>query len=208
MGIKDALKKLEDSVKEIPLLPEKSTKLRDENKRLIKLFSKYLKPKKKADGGDVKKDGKSRFIMPNADYDLNDPNFMRFIKRKMKKEGITQEEAIKNFKSDVVKHNKAKGNPGFINYNVGGDVPKEMRRTKNPDGGYTVYYNNNTFKTFDKNGKQIRSGGQITAPSTPKMKGKPFKKGGVVLASKGGSAHYKSKKSSKAIAKKYFKGIF
>ena len=32
------------------------------------------------------KKGKSRFILPNADYDLNDPNFMRFIKRKMKKE--------------------------------------------------------------------------------------------------------------------------
>jgi len=94
--------------------------------------------------------GKSRFILPNADYDLNDPNFMRFIKRKMKKEGITQQEAIDSFKSDVVKHNKAKGNPGFINY----------------------------------------------------------KKGGVVLAPKGGSAHYKSKKSSKAIAKKYFKGTF
>lgn len=147
MGIKDALKKLEDSVKEIPLLPEKSTKLRDENKRLIKLFSKYLKPKKKANGGDVKKDGKSRFIMPNADYDLNDPNFMRFIKRKMKKESITEQEAIDSFKRDVIKHNKAKGNAGF-------------------------------------------------------------KKGGIVLAPKGGSAHYKSKKSSKAIAKKYFKGTF
>ena len=84
------------------------------------------------------------------EFDLNDPNFMRFIKRKMKKEGITQQEAIDSFKSDVVKHNKAKGNPGFINY----------------------------------------------------------RKGGVVLAPKGGSAHYKSKKSSKAIAKKYFKGIF
>ena len=106
--------------------------------------------KKFEEGGDVKKNGKSRFILPNADYDLNDPNFMRFIKRKMKKEGITQQEAIDSFKSDVVKHNKAKGNPGFINY----------------------------------------------------------KKGGVVLAPKGGSAHYKSKKSSKAIAKKYFKGIF
>jgi hypothetical protein len=91
--------------------------------------------------------GKSRFILPNADYDLNDPNFMRFIKRKMKREGITQEEAIESFKSDVVKHNKAKGTAGF-------------------------------------------------------------KKGGIVLAPKSGSAHYKSKKSSKAIAKKYFKGTF
>jgi len=91
--------------------------------------------------------GKSRFILPNADYDLNDPNFMRFIKRKMKKESITEQEAIDSFKRDVIKHNKAKGNAGF-------------------------------------------------------------KKGGIVLAPKGGSAHYKSKKSSKAIAKKYFKGTF
>ncbi len=103
--------------------------------------------KKFENGGEAKKNGKSRFILPNADYDLNDPNFMRFIKRKMKKEGITQQEAIDSFKKDVIKHNKAKGNPGF-------------------------------------------------------------KKGGVVLAPKSGSAHYKSKKSSKAIAKKYFKGIF
>ena len=51
MGIKDALKKLEDSVRKIPLLPKESKTLRDENKRLKKLFSKYLK---KADGGDVK----------------------------------------------------------------------------------------------------------------------------------------------------------
>jgi hypothetical protein len=70
----------------------------------------------------VEEKGKSRFILPNADYDLNDPNFMRFIKRKMKKEGITQQEAIDSFKSDVVKHNKAKGNPGFINYKKGGVV--------------------------------------------------------------------------------------
>ena len=95
----------------------------------------------------AEENGKSRFILPNADYDLNDPNFMRFIKRKMKRENLTQEEAIESFKSDVIKHNKAKGNPGF-------------------------------------------------------------KKGGVVLAPKSGSAHYKSKKSSKSIAKKYFKGIF
>ena len=95
----------------------------------------------------AEENGKSRFILPNADYDLNDPNFMRFIKRKMKRENLTQEEAIESFKSDVIKHNKAKGNPGF-------------------------------------------------------------KKGGVVLAPKSVSAHYKSKKSSKSIAKKYFKGIF
>ena len=33
-----------------------------------------------------------------------------------------------------------------------------------------------------------------------------FKKGGMVIAPKSGSAHYKSKQSAKSIAKKYFKG--
>jgi hypothetical protein len=72
------------------------------------------------------KKGKSRFILPNADYDLNDPNFMRFIKRKMKKEGITQEEAIESFKKDVIKHNKSKGNPGF---EKGGSVTKKRAKS-------------------------------------------------------------------------------
>ena len=149
--------------------------------------------------------GKSRFILPNADYDLNDPNFMRFIKRKMKRENLTQEEAIESFKSDVIKHNKEKGNPGFINYETGGDVPKEVRRTKNPDGGYTIYYNNNTFKTFDKNGKKIRSGGQITEASKPKMKVKKFfKKGGSVKK----SSSKKSRGTGAAKRGTKFKGIF
>ena len=34
------------------------------------------------------------------------------------------------------------------------------------------------------------------------------KKGGMVIAPKSGSAHYTSKKNSKSIAKKYFKGSF
>jgi len=75
-----------------------------------------------------KEKGKSRFILPNADYDLNDPNFMRFIKRKMKKEGITQEEAIESFKSDVIKHNKEKGNPGWSEYKKGGSVKKSSSK--------------------------------------------------------------------------------
>ena len=53
----------------------------------------------------VEKNGKSKFIMENADYDLNDPNFMAFIKRMMKKEGLTQKEAIEKFKGDVTEHN-------------------------------------------------------------------------------------------------------
>jgi|TARA_R110000764_G_scaffold44570_2_gene100340 hypothetical protein len=53
----------------------------------------------------VEKNGKSRFIMENADYDLNDPNFMALIKRMMKKEGLTQEEAIEKFKGEVTEHN-------------------------------------------------------------------------------------------------------
>jgi len=35
---------------------------------------------------------------------------------------------------------------------------------------------------------------------------KTLKKGGMVIAPKSGSAHYKSKQSAKSIAKKYFKG--
>ncbi len=147
--------------------------------------------------------GKSRFILPNADYDLNDPNFMRFIKRKMKKEGITQQEAIDSFKSDVVKHNKAKGNPGFINYRKGGLVfdpsnmsPSEYRKKLLASGsGFIPMQQMQAM--FDR-----ASNKKLAVPM------KKMKKGGVVLAPKGGSAHYKSKKSSKAIAKKYFKGIF
>ena len=65
----------------------------DNNKKIIS--------KKFEDGGDVKKDGKSRFIMPNADYDLNDPNFMRFIKRKMKKETRFHSEVGQIFNSET-----------------------------------------------------------------------------------------------------------
>ena len=55
MGIKDALKKLEESVKEIPLLPKESKMLREENERLKKLFAKYSKKvRKKANGGEIK----------------------------------------------------------------------------------------------------------------------------------------------------------
>tara|TARA_X000001382_G_scaffold120348_1_gene101837 strand:- start:208 stop:588 length:381 start_codon:yes stop_codon:yes gene_type:complete len=55
MGIKDALKKLEESVKEIPLLPKESKMLREENERLKKLFAKYSKRvRKKANGGEIK----------------------------------------------------------------------------------------------------------------------------------------------------------
>ena len=44
----------------------------------------------------------------------------------------------------------------------------------------------------------------------PKPKPKPDRKakGGMVIAPKSGSAHYTSKKNSKSIAKKYFKGSF
>ena len=54
MGIRDASKKLEALVKELPLVPKKSKTLRDENKRIKKLFSKYLEPKQKAEGGIIK----------------------------------------------------------------------------------------------------------------------------------------------------------
>ena len=71
MGLKDALKNLEQSAKDLKPLPKESKLLREENKRLKKLFSKFLeKPtkkgavktiinaisniSKKADGGEIK----------------------------------------------------------------------------------------------------------------------------------------------------------
>ena len=49
-----------------------------------------------------------------------------------------------------------------------------------------------------------------TAAATPAVMSaiKKKKKGGMVIAPKSGSAHYTSKKNSKSIAKKYFKGSF
>ena len=107
----------------------------DNNKKIIS--------KKFEDGGDVKKDGKSRFIMPNADYDLNDPNFMRFIKRKMKKESITEQEAIDSFKRDVIKHNKAKGNAGF---KKGGMVKKRVKSSSKKSRGTGAAIRGTKFK--------------------------------------------------------------
>jgi|TARA_R100000988_G_scaffold85431_3_gene48331 hypothetical protein len=43
MGIKDALKDLENSIKEIPLLPEKSDKLRKVRKEIEEKFKKNIK---------------------------------------------------------------------------------------------------------------------------------------------------------------------
>lgn len=58
--MKNALKNLENSIKEIPLLPSESKLLRDENKRLKKLFSereeaRIKKREGKKRGGMVKK---------------------------------------------------------------------------------------------------------------------------------------------------------
>jgi len=46
----------------------------------------------------------------------------------------------------------------------------------------------------------------LTEKAKKKITGKA--KGGMVIAPKSGSAHYTSKKNSKSIAKKYFKGSF
>jgi hypothetical protein len=78
----------------------------------------------------AEENGKSRFILPNADYDLNDPNFMSFIKRMMKREGLTQEQAIEKFKNKVIKHNKEKGNPGWSEHKKGGSVKKNKNYKK------------------------------------------------------------------------------
>jgi hypothetical protein len=56
--------------------------------------------------------------------------------------------------------------------------------------------------------KKIKPKPKPPKPIKPKPKPVRKAKGGMVIAPKSGSAHYTSKKNSKSIAKKYFKGSF
>ena len=79
-----------------------------------------------------------------------------------------------------------------------GDIKKIIKTIKNPpQGGMVDKLISSLNKEFGIPFNRIR-----------KMINKTKAKGGIVLASKSGSAHYTSKKNSKAIAKKYFKGTF
>lgn len=69
-------------------------------------------------------------------------------------------------------------------------------------------------KKLAKKAVELLKGNKIKPKPKPpkpiKPKPKPVKKakGGMIIAPKSGSAHYKSNQSAKSIAKKYFKGSF
>lgn len=57
-------------------------------------------------------------------FDLNDPNFMRFIKRRMKNKNMTQVEAIEDFTSEMKKFKKNKDKKNIPGGKNGGRVVK------------------------------------------------------------------------------------
>ena len=59
---------------------------------------------------------------------------------------------------------------------------------------------------FKKAKPKIKPKPKPPKPIKPKPKPVRKAKGGMIIAPKSGSAHYKSKQSAKSIAKKYFKG--
>ncbi len=71
------------------------------------------------------------------EFDLNDPNFMRFIKRRMKNKNMTQVEAIEDFTNEMKefkanKNKKAQG--GFAKGSAEGSTIK-MTPMKMKSGG-------------------------------------------------------------------------
>jgi hypothetical protein len=71
------------------------------------------------------------------EFDLNDPNFMRFIKRRMKSKNMTEEEAIADFENDMKeqyakKNKKAQG--GFAKGSAEGSTIK-MKPMRMKSGG-------------------------------------------------------------------------
>lgn len=106
------------------------------------------------------------------------------------------------------------------------DAYKELGK-KNYDKGFTPDMGEKTRKSFKKSGRRkdqrVDIAGEIKKSGDPYLgtlgnlrtkykdaktakKAGAFKKGGMVIAPKSGSAHYKSKQNAKSIAKKYFKG--
>ena len=106
------------------------------------------------------------------------------------------------------------------------DAYKELGK-KNYDKGFTPDMSEKTRKSFKKSGrrkdKRVDIAGEIKKSGDPYLgtlgnlrtkykdaktakKAGAFKKGGMIIAPKSGSAHYKSKQNAKSIAKKYFKG--
>ena len=84
---------------------------------------------------------------------------------------------------------------------------KIFNETKSMDAA-NEYLKKQRKAVTDKDATIIKSEKARRARAKNKAKPMGKKKGGLIIAPKSGSAHYKSKKSSKAIAKKYFKGTF
>jgi hypothetical protein len=105
------------------------------------------------------------------------------------------------------------------------DAYKELGE-KNYDKGFTPDMSEKVRKSFKKTrrkNQKVDIAGEIKKSGDPYLgtlgnlrtkykdaktakKAGAFKKGGMVIAPKSGSAHYKSKQNAKSIAKKYFKG--
>ena len=90
-------------------------------------------------------------------FDLNDPNFMRFIKRRMKNKNMTQVEAIEDFTSEMKKFKKNKDKKNVPGGKNGGQVVKMK------DGGFP----------------DLTGDGKVTQADILKGKG-VFKRGGSV----------------------------
>jgi hypothetical protein len=84
---------------------------------------------------------------------------------------------------------------------------KIFNKTKSMDAA-NEYLRKQRKDVTDKDAAIMKSEKARRARAKNKAKPMGKKKGGLIIAPKSGSAHYKSKKSSKAIAKKYFKGTF
>ena len=90
-------------------------------------------------------------------FDLNDPNFMRFIKRRMKNKNMTQVEAIEDFTSEMKKFKKNKDKKNVPGGKNGGQVVKMK------DGGFP----------------DLTGDGKVTKADVLKGRG-VFKRGGSV----------------------------
>ena len=91
------------------------------------------------------------------EFDLKDPNFIRFIKRRMKDKDMTQAEAIEDFENEMKKFKKKKDKKNIPGGKNGGQVVKMK------DGGFP----------------DLTGDGKVTRADVLKGRG-VFKKGGAV----------------------------
>ena len=92
------------------------------------------------------------------EFDLKDPNFMRFIKRRMKDKDMTQVEAIEDFENEMKKFKKKKDKKNKVPGGKNGGQVVKMK-----DGGFP----------------DLTGDGKVTKADVLKGRG-VFKKGGAV----------------------------